>query len=73
MHRLDGDTSLQARVYGIQSVQSRPHAYEGHMFHDDVQLQQFEESIVAHAGDYLVSLDQPHARYIVRDAGTARA
>ncbi len=65
MQRLEADTSLQAEVYHIQSVQSRPHAYEGHMFHDDVQLLPTSASMIANAGDYLVPLDQPAARYII--------
>ncbi len=65
MQRLESDTSMQAEVYRIQAVKSRPQAYEGHMFHDDVQLSATSDSVTAHAGDYLVPLDQPAARYIV--------
>ncbi|MBI3727879.1 MAG: peptidase M14 [Burkholderiales bacterium] len=65
MHRLESDTAVQAQLYRIQSVQSRSHAYEGQMFHDDVQLLQVNDRVTVHAGDYLVSLDQPRARYIV--------
>ncbi|MFZ6657018.1 M14 family zinc carboxypeptidase [Undibacterium sp. TJN19] len=65
MHRLEQDTQLQAEVYRIKSVESRPHAYEGHMFHDDVQLQGYNETLEVRAGDYLIPLDQPQARYIV--------
>lgn len=65
MHRLEEDSRLQAEVYQILSVTSRPHAYEGHLFHDDVQLQAVTRNMAAHAGDYVVSLDQDKARYIV--------
>jgi len=54
-----------ARVYRIQRVAPRPGPYEGHMFHDEVQLVPHTETIHARAGDVWISLDQPKARYIV--------
>jgi hypothetical protein len=54
-----------ARVYRIRDVTSRPSAYEGHMFHDEVLLSEGTEPFQARAGDVLVSLDQPRARYVV--------
>jgi hypothetical protein len=54
-----------ARVYRIRDVTSRPGAYEGHMFHDEVLLSEGTEPFQARAGDVLVSLDQPRARYVV--------
>ncbi|MFZ6757797.1 M14 family zinc carboxypeptidase [Undibacterium sp. Ji50W] len=65
MHRLEQDSSLQAEVYQILSVTSRPHAYEGHLFHDEVKLQAVTRNMAAHAGDYVVPLEQDKARYIV--------
>jgi len=65
MQRLDADQLIQAEIYRVLSVTSRPHAYEGHMFHDEVNLQSQQEQVQALAGDYLISLDQPLARYIV--------
>lgn len=63
--RLDADQTREARVYRIESVTSRPGAYEGHLFHDEVNLSTHTEAIGARAGDYLLSLDQPRARYAV--------
>ena len=65
MQRLSADQVMQAETYRVLSVSSRPHAYEGHMFHDEVNLQNQQEQVQALAGDYLISLDQPQARYIV--------
>ena len=62
---LDADQTLEARVYRIESVTSRPGAYEGHLFHNDLRLSTHTEMIDARAGDYLLRLDQPRARYAV--------
>lgn len=66
MRRLDADEVFgAARVYRIQRVASRASAYEGHMFHDEVELAERTEPFQARAGDVWISLDQPHARYAV--------
>ena len=44
---------------------SRAHAYEGHMFHDAMELTTRTETICARAGDVLVYLGQENARYAV--------
>lgn len=66
LKRLDEDQLFEvARVYRIRDVTSRPGAYEGHMFHDEVVLSEGAEPFQARVGDVLVSLDQPRARYVV--------
>lgn len=65
LRRLEADKSLQAQVYRIGALQSRANAYEGHMFHDNIELTLHTETIQARAGDVLVDLAQPHARYAV--------
>ncbi|MCH8622440.1 M14 family zinc carboxypeptidase [Undibacterium sp. TS12] len=65
LERLDSDTELTVQTYHIQSVSSRPNAYEGHLFHDQVELQTRTETLHVHAGDYLLRLDQPQARYAI--------
>lgn len=65
LERLDSDTELTVQTYHIQSVSSRPNAYEGHLFHDQVELQTRTETLHVHAGDYLLKLDQPQARYAI--------
>ena len=62
---LEQDQTLQVRSWRIAAVTSRPTAYEGHMFHDDMQLTTQVEAYAARAGDMLVSLNQPNARYAV--------
>jgi hypothetical protein len=65
MERIDSGRVVEASYYHIVSVGSRPTAYEGHMFHDDVQLEKRRGQVALRAGDYLVPLDQDNARYAV--------
>jgi hypothetical protein len=65
MERIDSEHSVEVSYYHIASVSSRPNAYEGHMFHDEVQLERRRGLVALHAGDYLVPLDQDNARYAV--------
>jgi len=65
MQKLTSDQTLQVQTYRIQSVTTRPDAYEGHMFHDDMTLSTQTEAVQARAGDWLVPLDQPNARFAV--------
>ncbi len=65
LQRLDADQIFSVQSYQIVSVKSRANAYEGHMFHDAVELQRRAEIIHARAGDYLLNLRQPNVRYAV--------
>ena len=65
MGRVDQAKTVFAQCYLIKSVTSRPHAYEGHMFHDDVQVERHSAAVELRVGDYLVSLHQPNARYAI--------
>ncbi|MEP6966187.1 MAG: peptidase M14, partial [Polaromonas sp.] len=65
MERVDTVRSALARVYRIESVQSRPGAYEGHLFNDEVSLQSHHETVPLQIGDYWIPLNQDGARYIV--------
>ncbi len=65
LERLPSDQLLQAQVYHIDSVSSRPQAYEGHMFHDGMQLSTHTQMVQARAGDVVVDLAQANARYAV--------
>lgn len=65
MERLSADQTMQAQAYVMESIVSRPGPYEGHMFHDEVRLSSRAVTFQARAGDVLVSLDQPRARYAV--------
>ncbi len=65
LKRLDADQAFTVQSYEILSVQSRAQAYEGRMFHDAVELKRRAETFHARAGDYLLNLHQPNARYAV--------
>jgi hypothetical protein len=65
MERVETDREQELACYHVKSVSSRPNAYEGHMFHDDVQLERRCAKVVLRAGDYIVPLDQENARYAV--------
>jgi hypothetical protein len=65
LQRLDADQSLRAQVYRVAHVSSRVQPYEGHMFHDTVELTVHTETIQVHAGDVLVDMAQANARYVV--------
>jgi hypothetical protein len=56
---------IDAQYYHIVSVTSRPAAYEGHMFHDEVEVEARQGSFQLAVGDCLVPLDQDNARYAV--------
>lgn len=65
LQRLAADQTLQAEVYRIQTATPRAQAYEGHMFHEQIELSTQTETLHARAGDYIVPLDQANARYAV--------
>ena len=65
MERVAADRLQEVAYYQIASVTSRPSAYEGHMFHDEVALDRRTGHVLLRAGDYIVPLDQDRARYAV--------
>jgi len=65
MERVEADRVEEVDYYHIVSVSSRPNAYEGHMFHDDVVLERRRARVALRAGDFIVPLDQDTARYAV--------
>ncbi|CAN7610064.1 M14 family zinc carboxypeptidase [Pseudoduganella sp. LjRoot289] len=65
MTRVESATTVQAQYYHIASVTSRPAPYEGHMFHDAVEVEARNGAFQLNTGDYIVPLDQDNARYAV--------
>jgi hypothetical protein len=65
MARLEADRTMEAEVTRIVRVASRPGAYEGHLFHDEVEIERASASCTLKAGDWWIPLDQPAARYVV--------
>ena len=65
LHEIKQAATVHAQTYKIRHVSSRPNAYEGHLFHDQVSLDCQSAEIHAQAGDLLLILDQPQARYAI--------
>ncbi len=65
LQRLTHDQLFEVECYRFAQVSTRPTAYEGHLFHDEVTLTTATENVVARAGDYIVLLNQASARYLV--------
>ena len=65
MERIDAEKTVDVQCYHIKSVSSRANAYEGHMFHDDVQLEKRNLRVTLRPGDVWIPLDQDNARYAV--------
>jgi hypothetical protein len=65
MRRIGEGETVRARSYRVVSVDSRPSAYEGRMFHDEMALEQIEATVTLQPGDWYIALDQDNARYAV--------
>lgn len=65
MARFDEAAAVEAQYYHIVSVTPRAGAYEGHMYHDDVQLEARTGSFTVQPGDWFIPLKQAAARYAV--------
>ena len=65
MTRIGEATTVDAQYYHIAAVGSRPQAYEGHMFHDTVELEARQGSFELRPGDFYIPLNQANARYAV--------
>lgn len=65
LRRLEANQEMQVQSYQIKQVTSRANAYEGQMFHDEVEVKLATEIIHARAGDYVLDLNQPNARYAI--------
>jgi len=65
MERLAESGLRTVQTYHIRRVQSRPLPYEGHMFHDEVELESRTETVMLNAGDYVLALDQSRSRYAI--------
>jgi hypothetical protein len=65
LHTLAADQTMQVQSTHFEKIGSRSTPYEGHMFHDTVEITTQAETVLARAGDVLVYLNQENARYAV--------
>ncbi|UOQ51471.1 M14 family zinc carboxypeptidase [Hymenobacter cellulosivorans] len=62
---LTRDTTLTAEVYYIADYKTGQRPYEGHYLHNKVELRTEQQPLTFRRGDFVASLDQPAARYLV--------
>jgi hypothetical protein len=62
---IEADREQAVTCYQIAAVASRPHAYEGRRFNDEVRVERRRAVVRLRAGDHIVQLDQDAARYAV--------
>ena len=65
MTRVDDTRAVQARVYRIESLETRAGPYEGRMFHDAVTLETSVENVSLSPGDMWIPVQQDKIRYVV--------
>ena len=65
MHVMKNSLTLAAEVYRVESVESRSSPYEGHFFHDQVEVSKQSKNINVRPGDVIIPIQQDHARYVV--------
>ncbi len=66
MYRFPGDTLLELEAYYVTDYKTAERPYNGRYFHYDVSVKKVKDSIQLYAGDYIVPLAQPAAKYIVQ-------
>ena len=65
MRIVNTPVTVPAETYRIDSFQSKTTPYEGHFFHDTVELTTVKETINLREGDVIIPMDQDRARYVV--------
>jgi len=62
---ISSDTSIQVESYKITNYESRRSPWEGHYFHNSVEVEKNNQTVEFRAGDILVPVNQTVNRYIV--------
>jgi hypothetical protein len=65
MQVLKGDTMINVEAYNIKDYSSRKRPWEGHYFHDKVEVEKQNLKLKFRAGDVMVPVNQIANRYIV--------
>lgn len=65
MRTIKTPVKVPAEIYRVDSVESRTEPYEGHYFHDKVELATRKETILVRSGDVVIPVNQARARYVV--------
>lgn len=65
LQQVEDDREQEVSYYHLAGASPRAHPYEGHMFHDEVQVERRRATVKLRKGDWVVPLDQDNARYAV--------
>ncbi|MET4104990.1 M14 family metallopeptidase [Hymenobacter sp. UYP22] len=65
MRALSADTVINGEAYYIQDYKTGARPYEGHYLHNQVQVRTVRQPRPFLRGDYVISLNQPAARYLI--------
>ncbi len=65
MQEVQADITMQLGVYMITGYETSPRAYEGHYLHSKVKVKYEKQFVKLYKGDYIISLNQPSARYLI--------
>jgi hypothetical protein len=65
LQEVEQDREQEVSYYHLAGATARERPYEGHMFHDEVQVERRRATVTLRRGDWLVPLDQDNARYAV--------
>lgn len=65
MTQLSKDTIMEVEVYYLDKFNTSPDAYEGHYYHNHLELHTEKQKIQLHKGDYMIPVNQAANRYIV--------
>jgi hypothetical protein len=71
--RLSQDSSINVEMYKIEKFSTSKTAYEGHYPNNNVKVITSLETITFPKGDYIISTDQPAARYLLETLEPAGA
>ncbi len=59
------DTALDVEAYYLEKVHTQDRSYEGHYFHDSVELRKEVQKLDFYEGDWVIPTDQLHGPYVV--------
>lgn len=66
LYRFPRDTVLALEVYYLEDWNTVERPYNGRYFHYDISVKRVKDTLRLYAGDYIVPLKQPAAKYIVQ-------
>ncbi|MEM6297777.1 MAG: M14 family metallopeptidase [Bacteroidota bacterium] len=65
MERITEDSEKELTTYYIDKFETRNSPYEGHYLHYNTEVREETQTVQLRAGDYRVTTDQPHVRYVM--------